>query len=168
MLRLFFIDIDELVYVSTNGALAVFIEGRGEPDCASVGQRTKTGIEMIKTRIDQLDGNDKASKQVGDGTVGLDIATKFVTAKESISTEERIAFSLEIQLLGQPQNFISPRFHPAGEMRCFASPFLVAKIARDKLPANREPGVCRKNHVGQFRLGRDQFDFRADRDERFM
>src|SRR5438132_10860814 len=150
--------------MATNGALAVFIEGRGEPDCASVGQRTKTGIEMIKTRIDQLDRNDKASKQVGDGTVGLDIATKFVTAKESIATEESVPLSLEIQFLRQPENFISARFHPAREMRRFAGPFLVPKIARDKLPANGEPGVGRKNHVGQFGPWRDQVDFCTERD----
>jgi hypothetical protein len=50
----------------------------------------------------------------------------------------------------------------------FPGPFLVPKIARDKSPANCEPGVRRKNHVGQFRLWRHEFDFRTERNERFM
>src|SRR6266446_2457537 len=141
--------------MAANGALAVFIEGRREPDRTTVGQRTKAGIEVIKTRIDQLDGNDKASKHVGDGTVGLDIATKFVTAKESIATEKRIAFSFEIKLFWQPEHVVSVRFHPPREIGRFAGAFLVTKIARNKLPANGQPGVGRKNHVGQFRLWRD-------------
>src|SRR6266404_7802253 len=134
--------------MAANGALAVFIKGRREPDRAIVGQRTKAGIEVIKTWIDQLDRDDKTSKHVRDGTVGLDIAAKFVTAKESIATEECVPFSLEIQFLRQPENFISARLHPVREMRRFAGPFLVPKIARDKLPANGQPGVGRKNHIG--------------------
>src|SRR5437763_4266605 len=100
--------------------------------------------------------------------MGLDVATKFVSAKKGIATEERVPFSLEIQFLRQPENFISARLHPAREMRRFAGPFLVPKIARDKLPANGQPGVGRKNHVGQFRLWRGEVDFGTERDEAFM
>ena len=82
--------------MSADGALAIFIERRGEPHCATVGQRTKAGIEVIEARIDQLDRNDKAAKHVGDGAMRLDIAAKFVTAKESVAAEERISFTLEI------------------------------------------------------------------------
>src|SRR5437762_2560443 len=153
--------------MATNGALAVFIERRWEPHCATIRQRTKAGIEVIKPRIDQLDGNNKACKHFGDGTVRLDIAAKFVTAKERIATEESVPFSLEIQFFRQPENFISVRFHPAREVRRLPGPFLVPKIARNKLPANGEAGIRRENHIGQFRLWRDQFDFGTEGDERF-
>jgi hypothetical protein len=47
-------DVDQIGNVLTNGVLTVFIERSGKPNRRAVGQRAKTGVEMIKTRIDQL------------------------------------------------------------------------------------------------------------------
>ena len=52
--RFFLFDFDQLAYVFSNGALAVFVERRRKPNGRAIGQRTKTSIEMVKTRIDKF------------------------------------------------------------------------------------------------------------------
>ncbi len=59
-------NIDKLRHVLGDRALSVLIERRGEPNRPAVWQRTKTCVEMIKARIDQLDRNDEAAKHVRD------------------------------------------------------------------------------------------------------
>src|SRR5256885_16352323 len=83
-------DIDQVRQMLANGALAVFVErGRG-PKSASIRQWTEAGIEMVKTRIDQLDRDDETSQHVGDGPVRLDVRTKLVSAKKRFTAEESI------------------------------------------------------------------------------
>ena len=48
-------NVDQFAHVLANGPLAVFVEGSGKPKRRVVWQRTKTGIEMIKARIDKFD-----------------------------------------------------------------------------------------------------------------
>ena len=52
MRRLFGHNIDKLRHVFADRALPVFIERGRKPNGPAVWQRTKTGVEMIKTRID--------------------------------------------------------------------------------------------------------------------
>src|SRR6266536_1908257 len=98
MLRFFFIDIDELVHVSANRVLTIFVKRTWEPESASIGQRTKAGIEMVKTRIDQLDRDDKAAKHFRNRAMRLDVAAKFVAAKKSVVAEKSVTFPFEIQI----------------------------------------------------------------------
>src|SRR5437899_11881754 len=99
MLRFVFIDIDELGHVSANRALTVFVKRIWKPESAAIGQRTKAGVEMVKTRVDQLDRDDEAAKHVSDRAMRLNIAAEFVTAKkEGIPAEERVTLLIEIQI----------------------------------------------------------------------
>ena len=117
---------------------------------------------MIKARIDQLDRNDETAKHVRDGAMRLDVGAKFVTAEKRVAAEERVTFSFEVEILRQPTNFITVLFHPTREKRGFARAFLMAKIARNKFLSDGQPGVGGKNHVGQFRLRRNQLDFAVE------
>src|SRR5436190_7497827 len=141
-----------------DGALAVFVECSWKPNRRTIGQRTKAGIEMIKARIDKLDRDDKAAKHVCDGAMRLDVRTKLIPAKECVTAKESIALALEVKILWQPRDFVTVLFHPASEMRRFAGALFVPEIARDKLLSNSKPGVGRENHVGKFRLRRDQMN----------
>src|SRR5205085_1401938 len=96
----------------------------------------------------------------------FDVGTKFVTAKEHIGTKKRVAFAFEIIIIWQPGNLVAAFFHPRRKMRRFASPFFVAKVTRNKCFADGESSVGGKNHVRQFRLWRNQFDFRVEFRER--
>ena len=88
----------------------------------------------------------------------MDIGAKLVAAKKHVVAEERITLAFEVEIIGQPADFIAMFFHPFRKMRCFACALLVAEIARNEFAANREPGVGRENHVGKFSLRRDQMD----------
>src|SRR5437016_7702849 len=147
---------DQFAHVVANGPLAVFVEGSGKPKRRVVWQRTKTGIEMIKARIDKFDRNDQAAEHFGDGAMRLNIGTKFVAAKKHIAAKERIAFPFEIQILWQPVHFIAAFLHPFCKEWLLAGALWVAKIARDKFFFHSQSGVGGKDHVGKFWLRRDQ------------
>ena len=86
--------------MSANGALTILVKRVRKPECASVGQRAKTGIEMIKARIHQLDGDHQTAQQFAYRAMRLDVAAEFVPAKEGVVAKQSIAFALEIQILG--------------------------------------------------------------------
>src|SRR6476620_1989511 len=92
-------DIDQISHVLTDRALPVFIEGGRKPKPPTVWQRTKARINVVKTRIDQLYRNSKATKSFCYGAVRLNVGTKFVTAKEHVVAEECVAFAFEIKFL---------------------------------------------------------------------
>src|ERR1041384_8247973 len=73
--------VDQIRNVFANRMLAVFIERRREPDRASIGQRTKAGIEMIKARIDKFHRDDETAEHFPDGAGRVDGGAKFVTAE---------------------------------------------------------------------------------------
>src|SRR5437763_2034157 len=98
--------------------------------------------------------------------MGFDVGTKFVTAKEHIGTKKRVAFTFEIIIVWQPGNLVAAFFHPRCKMWRFAGPFFVAKITGNKCFADGESSVGGKNHVRQFRLWRNQLDFRVEFRER--
>src|SRR5438270_11931585 len=96
MLRLFFIDIDELFHVSANRELTIFVKRTWEPESTLIGQRTKASVEMIKAGIDQLDRDDEATEHVRDRAMRLDGGAEFVTGIRRVAVNKRIAFGLEI------------------------------------------------------------------------
>ncbi|KAG0505770.1 MAG: hypothetical protein Udaeo_08660 [Candidatus Udaeobacter sp.] len=151
-------DIDQIGHVFPDCALPVFIEGIWKPKPTAVRQRTKAGIKVVKTRINQLHRDSKATEHFCDGAVRLDVGTKFVTAKEHVLAEERVAFAFEVKFFRQPIDFIAVLLHPFGEKRLFSCAFFVAEIAGDESAANRQPGVGGEDHVRQPWLRRDQMN----------
>src|SRR6476660_7909978 len=106
-------------------ALPVFIECIWKPKRAAIGQRTKAGINVVKTRINQLNRNSKTTEHFRDGTVRLNVGTKFVTAKEHVLAKERVAFAFEVKFLRKPIDFIAVLLHPFGEKRLLSCAFFV-------------------------------------------
>src|SRR5712691_8394747 len=155
MHRLFRQDIDQFGHMFADCALPVFIEGRGEPNGGPIWQRTKASVEMIEPRIDKLDRDNKTTKHVRNRPMRLNIGTKFVAAKERITAKERIAFAFEVEIIGQPGDFVTVFFHPAGKMRRFARALLVPEITWNEFATNRESRVGRENHVRKLWLRRD-------------
>src|SRR5439155_14719567 len=156
MHRLFRQDIDQFGYMFADRAPPIFVEGRRKPNCSPIGQRAKARVEMIKTWINKFHRDDEATEHVRNGPMRLNIGAKLVAAKKHVAAEEGISLAFEVEIVGQPANFIAMFFHPARKMRRFASTLPVAEIARNEFAANREPGVGRENHVGKFSLRRDQ------------
>jgi hypothetical protein len=78
----------------------------------------------------------------------LNVGTKFVPAKERVFAEERVTFTFKVQFLWQPFDLVVVLLHPFGEKRLFPGAFFVAEIAGDEFAANRQAGVCGKDHVG--------------------
>src|SRR4029450_8703253 len=105
--------------VRSNGPLSVLIKRRWKPDRSAIGQRAKTGVEMIEPRIDQLDRDAEAAQHLRHRAMRLDIAAKFVPAKKRVLAEKSVAFAFEIQVFRQPMNFIAVLFHPTHEIRRF-------------------------------------------------
>src|SRR5688500_12967102 len=122
-------------------ALAIFIERLREPKRPAVGERTKAGIDVVETRIDQLDRNDEAPQEIGDGTMRIDVGAKFVAAEEHVAAEEGVAFPFEIEILRQPDDFVAVFFHPARKVRRFSGAFFVAEITWNETTADGEAGV---------------------------
>src|SRR5712692_11848397 len=143
----------------SDGALAVFVECVRKPNGCAVGQRTKASIEVIKARIDKLDGDDETAQHIGDRAVRFDVRTKFVAAKKRVTAKKGITFAFEIKILWQPRNLVAVFFHPARKMRRFSSSLFVSKIARYEFFPNSEPSVGGKNHIGKLWLRRHQMDF---------
>ena len=142
-----------------NGALAVFIKRRREPDRAAIRQRTKASVEMIKARIDQLDRDDETAENVRDRAMRIDVGAEFVSAKKRVAARRARRLLLRNKdSSGNQINFVAVLFHPTREMRRFAGPFLWRKLLGIKFLADGESGVGGKDHVGQFRLRRDQLD----------
>src|SRR5512132_3949069 len=112
-------------------ALPVLIERIWKPKPTAVWQRTKAGIKVIKTRINQLHRDRKTTQHFRDGTVRLNVRTKFVTAKEHVVAEERVAFAFEVKFLRQPIDFVAVLRHPFRKKRLFAGAFFVTEIAGD-------------------------------------
>src|SRR5438105_660306 len=88
----------------------------------------------------------------------LDVGAKLVAAKKGIAAEKRIAFAFEIEIIWQPRNFVAVFLHPTREMWRFTRPLFVPEITRNKFLSNSKPGVGGENHVGKFRLRRNQID----------
>src|SRR4029077_1085925 len=130
--RFFRCDIDQISHVLPNCTLPVFIEGIWEPKPSAVRQRTKAGIKVVKTWINQLDRNSKTTEHFRDSPVRLNVGTKFVTAKEHVLAKERVAFAFEVKFLRQPIHVVAVLLHPFGEKRLFSSAFFVAEVARDE------------------------------------
>ena len=150
--------VDQTAQLIPDCVLSIFIERRRKPNGSAIRQRTKAGIDVIKARIDQLDRDDQATQDIGDGPMGVDVGPKLVPAKKYVATEESITFPFEIKIFGQPSNLIAMFFHPMREMRRFACPFFVPEIARDETSPDCETGVCSENHVGKLRTRRDELD----------
>src|SRR5437667_9647858 len=144
MHSLFRQDIDQFGHMFANRALPVFVEGCREPNCGPIGQRTKAGIEMIEPRIDQFHRDDKTTEHVRNGPMTLNIGAKSVAAKKDVASEEGVTLAFEVEIVGQPADFIALFFHPARKMRRFASALFVAEIAWNEFTANREPGFRRE------------------------
>src|SRR5262245_31105681 len=125
---LFRCDIDQIRHVLTDHALAVLIKGVWKPERAAVRQRTKASIKVIKPWINQLHRNGETTKHFCYGTMRLNVGTKFVTAKEHLTAEQRIAFALEVKLLWQPIDFVAALLHPFGKERLLTGAFFVAEI----------------------------------------
>src|SRR4029453_2340117 len=139
-------------------ALPVLIERIWKPKPPAVWQRTKAGIKVVKTRINQLHRDRKASEHFCYSAVRLNVGTKFVTAKEHVVAEERVAFAFEVELFRQPIHLVAVLFHPLGKKRLFSGAFFVAEIARNEFAANRQPSVSGEDHVGQSWLRRNQIN----------
>src|SRR3954471_23671314 len=135
--RFFFGHVDQITEVLADRPLAVFVERSRKPKRAAVGQWTETGIDMVKARVHQRDGNNETAEKVREGAMGVDVGAEFVAAKKNVAAEERVTFAFEVELLRQPDDFVAVLFHPTCEMRRFAGAFFVAEIARDKTAADR-------------------------------
>ncbi len=94
--RFFFGDVNQVREMIANGALAIFIESRGEPHGPAIGQRTETSVDVIKARVDQLDGNDQATEDVRDRPMGIDVGAEFVTTEKRIAGKERVTLAFEV------------------------------------------------------------------------
>ena len=55
MRRLLFGHIDQIRDVIANGPLSIFVERGREPEGPTIRERAKTGVDMVKAWIDQLD-----------------------------------------------------------------------------------------------------------------
>src|SRR4030095_1381840 len=88
----------------------------------------------------------------------LDIGAKLVAAKKGIADAKRMSFSFEVEIIWQPRDVVAVFLHPTSEMWRFAGSLFVPKITRDKFLSNSKPGVGGENHVGKFRLRRNQID----------
>src|SRR6266550_814699 len=135
--RFFRCDIDQISHVLPDCALPVFIECIWKPKPTAVRQRTKAGIKVVKTRINQLNRNSKTTEHFRDSAVRLNVGTKFVTAKKNVVAKERVAFAFEVKFLRQPIHFVAVLLHPFGEKRLLSSAFFVAEVAGDESAANR-------------------------------
>src|SRR2546423_13532409 len=133
----FFDDVDQIAEMVANRALAVFVECLWKPEGAAVGQRTEAGVDVVKARINQFDGNDEAAEQVRDGAMRVDVGTEFVAAEQNVAAEECVPLAFEIKVLRQPDDFVAMLFHPTGEMRRFAGAFLVPEITWNKTATDR-------------------------------
>src|SRR5215211_1128965 len=149
MHRFFRCDIDQIGHMFADCALTVFIECLWKPKSSAIRQRTKARIKMIKTRINQLHRNGKATQHFCYGAMRLNVGTEFVTAKEDVVAEERIAFAFEVEFFRQPLDFITVLDHPLRKKRLFSGAFLVPEIAGNEFATNRQPGVRGEDHVGQ-------------------
>jgi hypothetical protein len=79
-----------------NRPLAIFVKSSRKPHRPAISQRTETGVDVIKARIDQFDGNNQAPEHVGDCAMRIDIGSEFVAAKQRVAGEERIALAFKI------------------------------------------------------------------------
>src|SRR5205809_1991122 len=121
-------------------ALAIFVEGKRKPKRAAVWQRAKTGIQVIKARINQFDRDHQAAEHVCYGPMRLNVRSKFVAAKEHVAAKERIAFAFEIKIFRKPTHFVAALLHPFRKERLLTRALFVAEIAGDKSATNCQAG----------------------------
>src|SRR5882724_13537223 len=120
MRRLLRQDSDQFGHMFADGTLPVFIAGCRKPNRPAIGQRAKAGIEMIKARIDKFDRDNKTTEHLRNSAMRLDIGPKLVPAKKCVAVEESVAFTFEVEIVGQPRDLVAMFFHPARKMRRFA------------------------------------------------
>src|SRR3984893_2861397 len=66
-------NIDKVLHLLADGALAVFVEGRRKPNGRAIGQRTKTSIEMGTTWIDKFQRDNKATEHLRDRAMRFNV-----------------------------------------------------------------------------------------------
>src|SRR5215467_5019207 len=84
------------------------------------------------------------------------VRAKFVAAKKRVSGKKRVAFTFEILVGRQPDDFEVVLLHPIGEEWRLAGSFLVPEIAGNEFLSHRESGVRREDHVREFGPGWNQ------------
>src|SRR5688572_12961210 len=129
--------------------LAVLVERPGHPNRAAVGQRTETGIEMVKPVLHQLDRNDQAAKHLAQSSMRMDVRSKSITAKQHPSAEKGIPFPFEKHSSRQADDLVTLMGEPGFELGLLALSFYVTKVTPNEFAADDQAGVCGEHHVRQ-------------------
>src|SRR5213078_4775195 len=95
-------------------------------------QRAKASVEMIKSRVGQLDGNHQATQQFSETLMRLHIGAEAITAEQDLAGKERVPFAFKEESVRQGRHFVTPLGKPAFEVRRFAASLLESKIAADE------------------------------------
>ena len=126
----------------------------------TVGQRTETGVDVIKARIGQTDGHELCVEVVLDDRVRLDLRAKTEAGPQPrpAPVEQTVARALEADFLIKFEEFEAVFAEPLLEDRLFGPPLHRYEMARDRLIAIDHTGVCGKHHVGQLRIRRERYN----------
>src|SRR5947209_7346429 len=92
-----------------------------------------------------------------------DIRAEPIAAEQHFTTEERIPFPFEIEVIGQRHLLVTVFEKPFFEKLLFTLPLGEAKFAANESLSAHEARISGKHHVRQIRLRRDQLDLAAER-----
>ena len=132
-----------------NRLAAISVERLGIIDRRAWEQRTEARVEVIKPRLNQLQGNNAAFQQVADLGVTADFAPRSITGKQRIAAEQGVAGAFEIRAAMQRVDMIPMLREPLLTVRLFALPLGMAKMSGHGLIAVDQGGIGGKHQIRQ-------------------
>src|SRR5437868_1831704 len=118
-------------------------------ECLTGRQRTKTRIQMIEARVDELQGQHLPLEYLAKVLMAFDVAPEAVTGEQRLAAEKSVAGTFEKHALGKGLHHEVMGGEPAVEIGRLPGPDLMAKARAEKAPIEDEPRVGRKDQIRQ-------------------
>src|SRR5438034_3085196 len=127
----------------------------------SLIKRREAAIEMVETRIDELDRVHRDSKQPGKHCMRGKVRTESIPGQQAATKWEGITTTLKVQIAfaNKFYYFTAASLKPLRGVDRFVLPLRMAKSAQDQTLAINKARVGNEDHIRQLLHRLDDFDF---------
>ena len=144
-------DLDQVRNPIAQHRAAIFVERAGIVQGKVRRQRAEAGIEVIETRVDQLERQDLDAQPLADPLVAAHIAAKPVAGDQRLAAKEGVAGPFEVVARRELDDLEPAAPGPAFKVRRFALPHAVSEPRADEEIAKDQAGIGREDQVGKAR-----------------
>jgi len=128
---------------------STLVEGARVVDRGVHGERAETGVQMVVTRLDQLQWHHSAGKQFPQFLASANVAADSVAGEERVAAEQCIARPFKTHLGFQSVNPVTVIGKPPVIQRLLPLSLGAPEAGQDGKIVPDKRGIGRKNHIRQ-------------------